>query len=254
MQLGEGKTVPDKDPDLIRTVVLCCSKRKKPSGTFCRDGRRICFCADPSLAPADPRVRHVHPDDVDELSGQTWRDLVVAYNDGTLASHLAPRGTLLEAGRLYADAVYDRAYRLNKKWGPRLPYYILSGGWGLIRASFKLPDYNVTFSREAAKKDPHALRKPQHRFKDINHLVEDLDSGELSHDEIHLFAGRAYVDYFLSLVSAGSGVRVVHHWHTVKDKKVPGVIYVPFHGDRQMNFFRDALSQCLHWFERTEPE
>jgi hypothetical protein len=48
--------------------------------------------------------------------------------------------------------------------------YILSGGWGLITASFLTPDYDITFSQSA---EHYKRRRQTDRYHDFRMLPED---------------------------------------------------------------------------------
>jgi hypothetical protein len=70
--------------------------------------------------------------------GISWRHFLRKYNDdaGGNPLHLYP------AYQLYENRAYGR---LVGRYGLR-NVYVLSAGWGLIRADFLTPSYDITFS------------------------------------------------------------------------------------------------------------
>jgi hypothetical protein len=105
-------------------------------------GRPVVFVANPELAPPDDSVSYARPDDISD-SGKSWRDVLLEYNEtgGDNALGLCP-GYQLYQNRIYAQLV-DR-FGLRK-------VYILSAGWGLIRADFLTPHYDITFKQGAER-------------------------------------------------------------------------------------------------------
>lgn len=87
--------------------------------------------------------------------------------------------------------------------------FILSAGWGLIRADFWTPDYNVTFSPQGKKDKPWVWRNTKDRsWLDFNHLKD----APITQDEpIHLFGGKDYLPTFYALVEAVPGRKIVHY-------------------------------------------
>jgi hypothetical protein len=109
-------------------VVIQCAAIKRPNAGYVltSDGRRVCFVANPSLAPPGD-VIYARPDDPSDI-GATWRELLLQYNQSSAANPLR----LARAFELYENAVYRRlAARVGID-----NLYILSAGWGLIAASF----------------------------------------------------------------------------------------------------------------------
>ena len=64
----------------------------------------------------------------------SWRDVLREYNKDYKASPDKNPHDLLPAWQLYSPPTY------------KLQLYILSAGWGLIRADFLTPNYDITFS------------------------------------------------------------------------------------------------------------
>lgn len=183
-------------------VVIQCAGRKTGKATFTTsDGRCVVFVACPGAPRSDPGVLFAHPDDPSDRPGQTWRERVVAENQRPTL--LPP---LLPAGQLYAPKAYAG---LERHLGPER-LFILSAGWGLVRADFLLPTYDITFSKAA---DPHKQRGKAHRFDDFNAL-----SAEPEDDTVFL-GGKDYVPLFATLTKSVPGRRLVF----VRSKSPPDV-------------------------------
>src|SRR5262249_16040670 len=89
--------------------------------------------------------------------------------------------------------------------------FVLSAGWGLIRASFWTPDYNITFSTQAKKDRPWVWRNTNDRHRvwlDFTHLKD----AQVSQDEpIHFFAGKNYRPLYYALMTTLPGKKIVHY-------------------------------------------
>ena len=82
--------------------------------------------------------------------------------------------------------------------------YILSAGWGLIRASFLTPNYDITFSGQA---DAYKRRgKSQYRqYCDSNHLESAID------EDLLFFGGKDYLPLLCCLTQCYQGRRIVYY-------------------------------------------
>jgi len=121
-------------------VVIQCAGSKFADACSLKeeDGRPVQFVAQPKCAPKDG-VFYARPDDVSD--GMTWRDKLLRYNQ-TGANPLGLRRAI----DLYRPPIYGAlAVAL-----PASDLFILSAGWGLIRADFLTPAYDITFSTQAA--------------------------------------------------------------------------------------------------------
>lgn len=177
----------------MRIVIQCAGSKRPEAGSFRQDdGRLVSFVADPASAPVQQGVVHAHPDDRSDRVGQTWRDRVVAENARADANAAA----LLAAGELYTP----HAYGLLRSVVGAERLFILSAGWGLVRSDFRLPAYDITFSRAA---DGYKRRRRGQPFADFNQL---LDAGS---DDTVFLGGRDYLPLFLQLTAGLSGRRLV---------------------------------------------
>lgn len=131
-------------------VVIQCAASKQPgAGTFTQDGLPIEFVAHPELATKDETCIYAHPDDK-SVTGESWRNTLIKYNDRYGESNENPLG-LLQAWQLYTPrAPHSEIYRdLVRNYSAK-KVYILSAGWGLLSAEFLTPFYDITFSSQAA--------------------------------------------------------------------------------------------------------
>ncbi len=168
-------------------IVISCSNKKNGSNLVI-SGKQVSFCAKPKLAPKDGII-YVHPDDRirTRLQKATWREWINSIQE---KKDILDSYNLLEAYRLYDNAVYKKLY---KKYQDKL--YIFSDAWGIIKASYRLPKYNVTFS---SGKEKHRMRNsnPPY-FNDFNHLLNIK-----SDDDIKLVAGSDYIIPFCEMTKS----------------------------------------------------
>jgi hypothetical protein len=167
--------------------VLVCSSEKIKDWFIYRD-ETIKFFASPDMAPKDFRFTYHGLDDKIRNENRTWRELTVnGQNDPSL--------NLIKAYHLYKPKAFSSIYEnLYKKFNHS--FYILSAGWGIIRADFRIPAYNITFST-APSVPKYAQRSVDDVWPDINHLKEDVDNEKYAPDsKIILFAGKDYLPYF----------------------------------------------------------
>lgn len=160
----------------MKIVISCCAR--KNGGPFIHNGRMINFISQVDQVVPNNEI-YFHPDDSVPNGDITWRELV---NQQGLNNNLQ------SAYELYSPAIYSSLFQ---KFGNDL--FIFSAGWGIIRADFKLPKYNITFSNNNNVPD-YARRDITPDFKDFNHL-EDISENE----EIKLIAGSDYVLPFCEL-------------------------------------------------------
>lgn len=170
------------------TIILPCANRKKPNApTFCLNGVTVDFVANPNT----PNQRRPWDRIVPE-SERTWIHCVADYNN---LGHLSPNDTqagvsisnnreLFCAGTLYVNQAYSD---IIASIGFR-NLFILSAGWGLVRADHRLPTYNITFS--TAKKTPAHARIKQDERKQQPKLQPD--GIHLDEARLEVFVGKEY--------------------------------------------------------------
>ena len=186
-------------------VVIQCAGRKQPNAGHLRnnDGRKVMFVAKPDDAPQDVAYAYAHPGGTDD-AGKPWREEILRYNREPTDNPLG----LLPAWQLYQNPAYELLYR---KCGPD-NLYILSAGWGLIRADFLTPTYDITFSSSA--------EKYQHRYKrdlydDFRMLPDDTAK------PVVFFGGKDYVGLFCELTNQVKSPRHVIY-NAIRPPNAPG--------------------------------
>lgn len=238
-------------------VVIQCAATKQPTagGMRTADGRPVYFVAHPDLAPADQSRLFACPDDpVDTATpdGPTWRDRLIAYNH-------EPEGNPL--GLLPAIDLYrDRAYRALAERVPPEDLYVLSAGWGLLRADFLTPTYDITFSPQA---DAWKQRRRKERYADFRlpspgKAPAPLDATSptnASHaaEGIVFFGGQDYLPLFTSLTDGHPGERIAIHG-SAEPPSIPGIRAIAFQTRRRTNWHYDAVHSFLAGLLRVDAD
>lgn len=182
-------------------VILCAARKARHAGHMqSPDGRKVLFVAKPGSAPARTGIKYARPDDLAD-DRKSWRALLLEYNENPGDNFLG----LLPAWQLYENPVYER---LKRHVGVE-NLYILSAGWGLIRADFLTPNYDITLSspNESYKQRPRGAA-----YHDISMLPDGNE------DPIMFFGSRPYVDLFCALTKQTRGRRVL--WYNSKYRPV----------------------------------
>jgi hypothetical protein len=209
-------------------VVIQCAASKRP-GAGCLvsvSGRPVIFVADPETAPADGIHIYARPDDPCD-TGTSWRDVLLKYNEKASDNHLG----LYSAYRLYKNNAYGR---LVNRFGLR-KVYILSAGWGLIRADFLTPYYDITYSQRA---EGYKRRRKADRYHDFRMLPDDI------HDEIVFFGGKDYLRLFNSLTGA-TKVKKTVFYNSACPPQVTGCVLKPFNTTTRMNWHYECAKAFL---------
>lgn len=190
-----GKGANDK-----LTIVIACAGTKAPSAGYLtlRNGGQVQFVAHPQAAPAAASMNYSHPDDI-AYAEVTWRQMLVEYNRASAGNPLQ----LLPAWRLYQPPQYPKVYSdLVQTYGIE-NIFILSAGWGLVSASFLLPNYDITFTWAA---ESYKQRKPRDRFQDFAMLQRDTER------PVVFLGGKSYVPLFCDLTRNIAARRFVFHY------------------------------------------
>ena len=188
-------------------VIQCAARKQKQAGHLRHsDGRRVMFVAEPDLAPVTPGYVYTRPDDRTD-NGLSWRKELQQYNREQAADN--PLG-LLPAWRLYRNPTYGFLYR---EYGPD-NLYILSAGWGLLRADFLTPVYDITFST-AQNVDKYKRRGKQDSYDDFRMLPSDTTQ------PVVFFGGKDYVSLFCSLTNEVKSPRRVIY-NAIRPPSAPG--------------------------------
>lgn len=157
-------------------IVIQCAATKAPAAGYWRDsdGRRVNFIAHPEKAGFREGMKFARPDEVGS-DGQSYRAALEAYN----MREDNPFG-LYEAGRLYADSAYRQ---LAQHFGEDR-VFILSAGWGLVRSTYCLPQYDITFSQAGG---PLKKRGKRDSYNDFAQIATDEREG------VHFVGGKDYI-------------------------------------------------------------
>jgi hypothetical protein len=208
-------------------VVIQCAARKRPDGFWRTDDhRKVEFVGEPTGAPQVAGMIYAQPDDVSN-NGESWRQLLWKYNRQPGEN---PRG-LWRAYRLYDNAVYER---LANHCGIE-SLYILSAGWGLIRADFLIPHYNITFSQSS---EPYKRRKKLDSYKDFRMLSDDGD------DKLLFFGGKDYLPLFSRLTDRFKGTRIIFY-NSAQAPQITGCILIRFETPTRTNWHYECAKAFL---------
>ena len=176
-------------------VIQCAAGKQRHAGHLrTSEGRDVMFVAQPDIAPRQRSRVWARPDDLAD-GRRSWRTVLQEYN-------AAPGGNplgLLPAWQLYTNPAYEI---LGERFAPdRL--YILSAGWGLVRADYLTPNYDITFSK-ARNVEAFKRRGHRERYADFR-----LPSGIA--EPIVFFGGRDYIPLFCRLTASAEGSRTVFY-------------------------------------------
>lgn len=146
-------------------VIQCAATKFKDAGSLkTRDGKFVRFVAQPNLCSLKANTLYARPDDPSDTPSVSWRKHLEKYV--TSQGQTNPL-ELRQAYRLYKPAVYAG---LVERFGSD-KIFILSAGWGLVKADYLLPNYDVTFSLAAKKKCPSAFCHSSVEYDYFQHLT-----------------------------------------------------------------------------------
>lgn len=191
-----------------------------------RDGRRVLFVADPKQAPSEPGLCHARPDSRSSFC-VTWRKLVVGYNENRRNNPLG----LLPAWSLYPDQIYAQ---LVEQLGVH-KVYILSAGWGLVKASFLIPNYDISLSPDA---EPFRRRQSNDSYADFCMLPANSD------EDLYFFGGAEYAPLFCQLTAAHPGRRIVFY-HGANAPAAPGCTLRRFESGSETRWHQECATAFL---------
>ena len=201
----------------MKIVIQCAASKVSDAGSLTDDrGRPVIFVANPALAPHSETYIYARPDDP-ATNGLTWRDLLVEYN----ASGKNRLG-LLPAYRLYHHEVYRE---LVNRYGVD-NVFILSAGWGLIRANFLTPKYDITFSANA---DKYKKRSKKDQYNDFHMLPNDIN------EDLVFFGGKDYLSLFQNLTRQYRGRRFVYY-NSGSPPELPGCTLIRYQTRTKTNW------------------
>ena len=187
-------------------IVMPCANTKYPieGGDFIgfmrdKDGKPVMFVDKPQLAHKSGHLRYVSPNcKYDDT--MTFRDKLCSYNDrfesdGHNPFNLLPAYKLFKKDPIYRDLVESEKYGKNG-------VYIFSAPWGIVRADFLLPMYDLTYS--VVEKYKRRGQKDTYNNQDFNHL--DHNGGEI----LNFIGISNYIQPFCRLTQNYRGKRVIN--------------------------------------------
>ncbi len=209
-------------------VVIQCAARKRPDAgrLASSSGKSVVFVAHPESAPADGTCVYARPDDCSP-NGKTWREVLLEYNEEPNNNPLR----LCPAYQLYENRTYGH---LVEVFGVR-NVYILSAGWGLIRASFLTPYYDITFSQSA---EGYKRRRRGDRYGDFCMLSKQPD------DEIVFLGGKDYLPLFCAFTSTVRNKRTVF-FNSSHSPEAEGCTLKRFQTSRRTNWHYECAGALL---------
>lgn len=236
-------------------VVMACAKSKVCNAGYMKtekteDGRCVKFVGAPDLAKAvlsKPGFCYARPDD-EAKDGKAWREELVAYNKSCKDENPF---RLHRAYKLYKHKIY---VQLVEVFGID-NVYILSAGWGLIRASFLTPNYDITFSASA---DAYNLRGKFDQYCDFNHLQEESHLMNISNDKVVFFGTDrkqngsvdGYLPLFCELTQSYPGHRIAYYYHSKdKPKYNKNVEFVPYVTRTRTNWHYECATKVMECYK-----
>ncbi len=211
----------------MKIVIQCAAKKAVSAGCMeNKEGNPILFVADPELSPISNDILYARPDDIAE-NDMSWREMLLSYNQAPNNNPL----NLYPAYRLYMNRYYGM---LVDKYGVN-NIYILSAGWGLIRADFLTPKYDITFSPSA---DKFKKRKAKDIYQDFNFLPDD------SNEDLVLFCGKDYLKLFQILTRNYVGRKIIYY-NSKNKPEVAGCDLIKFDTTTRTNWHYECVKAFI---------
>jgi len=216
----------------MREIVIfpCCAGKEKRYWEY--KGQKVEFVANPDKCAKLGGFLYCHPDCKNPDTGKTWRQELEDYNKQYQLTGKNPLG-LCRAWELYQPKQNKTIYaQLYKKFGERL--FILSAGWGLVRADYLLPHYDITFGQRAK---PYNERRENDTYYDFNQLIDvELEKNDI----IYFFGVKGYIWLYYRLTCNLSCRKVIYHRST-KIHQIQGYEYMPYSGGRRTSWHYSCI-------------
>jgi hypothetical protein len=222
----------------MKIIIQCAGKKHPMAPSFSFRGAPVKFFARPELFSGSTAPW----DEVPTSSRFSWIDCVKALNGIAGAESWARFSNtgigadeFFHTGDLYIPKSYSN---LIDRFGYK-SVYILSAGWGLLRADRLIPTYDVTFTN--VPKYPWKKVTVAHRCK-----FDSVETHIPGNDEVHLFITGNYLDYVkrafkLNLENRG----VLHIRSTQFQPEGFGKTVEHDCGDQSTNWHYTAVKQFL---------
>ena len=215
-------------------IVIQCAgtKRDNPGRLETSQGVPVQFVGAPEMAPPEQKYVFAHPDGIAD-DGKSWRDHLVAYN----SNGDNPLG-LSTAFELYEPPADKDVYRCLVDTLGSENVFILSAGWGLIRADFLTSAYDITFAPEVRKRKPWRHRHRRDTYEDLCHLVESRGQ------EVFFVGSKSYVPLFCDLTDHLNTPRTVFFNSNVPPR-APGCALRRFETPNKRTWMYDCARAVL---------
>jgi hypothetical protein len=208
-------------------VIQCAASKRSDAGHLqSASGKPVIFVANPEAAPVDPAHEYARPDEPSG-PGVSWRQMLLKYNEETEDNPLG----LCPAWQLYENKTYGR---LVDRFGLE-KVYILSAGWGLIRADFLTPYYDITYSQSA---EGYKRRRKTDQYQDFRMVPDQTD------EDIRFFGGKDYIPLFCSLTNA-IGSRKMVFYNSARVPQVSGCTLEKFETTTRTNWHYECANAFL---------
>jgi hypothetical protein len=208
-------------------VIQCAAGKSHRAGCLrTASGKPVHFVADPHAAPANAALMYARPDDPSDWGG-SWREVLLKYNEDPDDNPL----DLSSAYMLYENRAY---FWLVGRYNVT-HVYILSAGWGLIRADFLTPYYDITFSPSA---ESYKRRRKTDHYDDFCMLPANTE------DEIVFFGGKDYVPLFCSL-TAGVRTKKTVFYNSAQPPRATGCALKRFNTTTRTNWHYECVNAFI---------
>ncbi len=166
-------------------IVMMCSSKKNGQYLFKNSVR--------FAAVTNRQKNEFKPDDLKQGTQITWRQYI---KDNQNSDDIELKMAYL----LYSNETYQNLYR---KFGKSL--YIISAGWGLINSEFKLPKYDITFSK-GPNIPANTKRIGLGNYYDWNFLKVEQD------EEIIFIGALDYLQLFYALTQDLTNHKIIYYY------------------------------------------
>jgi len=203
----------------MKFIVQCSSRKRVGLWTF--NGQLVKFVGHPDQCGGSNSFLYCRPDDTVPYVTKTWRQELLNYNQkGT-----NPDG-LLRAADLYTPEIYRE---LANKYGWENTF-ILSAGWGLVRADFLIPSYDITFSPHA---NTYKRRLQSDKYNDFNHLLDRSSIDQT--DSLYFCGGNDYLPLYYELTGNLPERKVIYHKSKIPPRE-KGYVYIEYMTTQSTNW------------------
>lgn len=202
---SQNKTVTGKlELSANFKVVMICAREKQDHSSLIHPAtnEQITFVAQPNGVNTFFPHRNIPGIDM------TWRDYVTNNQYHNVIPFMVYQ--------LYSHTVYRNLFN---SFGERL--FILSAGWGLVKAKFRLPYYNITFSAKAQPENRRRFNNPNPAYDDFKALSNHLNKGE----DIVFIGGKDYIKQFIALTIELEGNKIIYYKGCEPAIRLPDATY-----------------------------